>query len=133
MQKVKTYRPTKTITLQRGWVNPETREAHRVVTVRAQLMGDEMAAERTLREFAREPIGSAERNLAESQTGELILSTTRCITSWEGLPGFNFTHVETLTRTDYRTLATAIQKLDEPDFEDEKTGDVVDAGEVDPK
>lgn len=135
MLKVKELRPSKTITLKRGWVNPETLEAHRVVTVRQQVIGDELHAERVLREYSRAPSGSPERELAESTTGEHVLTTARCIIDWEGLPGHTWRHVQLLSRLDYRAIVEAITRLDEEGVEEviavAKADDA--AGTVDPK
>lgn len=113
MQKVSTYRPTKSVTLRRGWVNPETLDAHRVVVVRQQVIGDELAAERALREMGRAPAGSHEKLFSESATAESVLTLARCIESWEGIAAPNWQHVELLTRADYLALRAAINDLDD--------------------
>lgn len=135
MLKVKELRPSKTLTLKRGWINPDTMEAHRVVVVRQQCIGDELEAERQLREFSRCAPGSEEYNLSKASTGEFILTTARCIISWEGLPAHTWKHVQMLTRTDYRMITEALAQLDEEGVEEVVAAAAFDEaqGTTDPK
>jgi phage FluMu protein gp41 len=113
MARAADLRPTRTITLARGWVDPETLNMHRVVVVRQQTIGDELAGERAMRELAREAPGSAGRLLADADTGLDVLILSRCILSWEGIAAFSYNHLLALTRRDYLAIKKAVNDLDE--------------------
>lgn len=135
MNKARDLRPTRTITLARGWVNPETLEMHRVVTVRQMTIADELAGERTMRELAREAPGTAGRAVADADTGLDVLILARCIDAWEGLPAFGYLHLLALTRRDYLAIKHAINALDEEGLADAQASAEADkaAGTTDPK
>lgn len=96
---------TATVHLTRGYVD-EQNVAHRKVTLRVPTMRDEVKRDQYI----------AERGLP-GDAAQFLALVLQVIVEWEGIPLPAFSHLEALTRGDFRRLVNALGDLESDDAE----------------
>ncbi len=97
---------TETVTLQRGWIDPETKQKFLgPVILRQPSVEDEIQRDILIAELA-----GAQPMMARSRTVELMALVLQCIVSWDGLPQPRFEHLRGLTSLDADRLVAGMNR-----------------------
>jgi hypothetical protein len=101
--------PTETVTLARGFVDPETKKTFKgPVVIRQPTVEDEIRRDILITELA----GSTPA-MGRSRTVDIMALVLQCIVSWEGLPQPRFEHLRMLTSKDADALVSALNRVQE--------------------
>lgn len=101
-----------TVELPRGYVDQEGNH-HREVTLAVPSVGDEIKAERELRENGYNPDVEAAQQMA---------LVKRCITDWGDIQDVRLHHVFSLRRPEAVMLIERLQQLEDQAFSDDASG-----------
>lgn len=100
--------PRRTVELERGYIDPETGEAFKTVTLRGPLIEDEIQRDALVFNLARtEGLG-----IARSEAIQVLGLVFQCVDSWEGIEAVQLEHLRALTRSDTNLLLDAFRALE---------------------
>lgn len=111
-------RRTKTVTLARGYVDPDG-NAHREVTLRVPMIEDEIRRDAAIADMRRSSSG-LDRAVAESETLQGMALIKEVIVSWDGIADVQLMHLRSLSRADAARLHGAMLALEAEDATEAK-------------
>lgn len=111
--------PESTIELDRGYIDNDG-DHHRVVTVRAPTLQDEIESEKKCKELGWDPDG----------TGGHTTMLARCIVHWEGIPQPQLKHLTALSRVEATRLVSEMITLENKLSEVETGNDTSESGDT---